>query len=192
MEYDQIIVTLDYECDSKILLQTKNENKFLEIIKNWCGYNKLELLYRGTRDGTSSKIFHDKCDNQGPTITLYRNDKGYIFGGYSSISWENKGDYKKDKNCFIFTLYNIHNTEPCKFPIKSENEGVFHRIDRGPTFGSCCDITIIEDFKKDDFRTDFPCRYKDILVKGKSIFTGDYNNDNNKIKIDEIEVFKLM
>ena len=25
----------------------------------------MELLYRGSRDGTTSKIFHEKCDNKG-------------------------------------------------------------------------------------------------------------------------------
>ena len=173
-------------------MESKNEKRYLETIKNWCGYKKLELLYRSSRDGSTSKAFHDKCDNKGPTITLYRNDKGYIFGGYSPISWTNKGDYKKEKNCFIFTLYNIHNTEPYKFPTKNENEGVYHNETVGPSFGSCCDIYISEDFKKSNCSTDFPCRYVDNLGKGKSIFTGDNNNGNNYIKIDEIEVFKLL
>ena len=188
----QKIETLDRECDSNILLESKNEKKYLEIIKNWCGYKKLELLYRGSRDGSTSKAFHDKCDNQGPTITLYRNDKGYIFGGYTPISWTNEGNYKKDKNCFIFTLYNIHNTEPYKFPVKNEYGGVYHNINNGPNFGNCCDITIYDDFKNKNSYTDFPCKYEDILGKGKSIFTGDNNNGNNYIKIDEIEVFKLI
>ena len=55
----QKIETLDFKCDSNILLESKNEKKYLEIIKNWCGYKKLELLYRGSRDGSTSKAFHD-------------------------------------------------------------------------------------------------------------------------------------
>ena len=51
----------------------------------------MELLYRGTRDGSGANIFHNKCDNQGPTITLCKNDRGNIFGGYSSISWASGG-----------------------------------------------------------------------------------------------------
>ena len=46
-----------------------------------------EKLYRATRDGSDSNIFHNKCDNQGPTICLCKNDKGSIFGGYISSSW---------------------------------------------------------------------------------------------------------
>ena len=52
---------------------------YLNQIKEWCGNKKLELLYRGTRDGTTSKKFHEKCDDKGPTITLYKNDNGSIF-----------------------------------------------------------------------------------------------------------------
>ena len=37
---------------------------------------------------------------------------------------------------------------------------------------------------------DNPNSYKDVLGKGKSIFTGD--NDNNKFNLKEIEVFKLI
>ena len=34
----------------------------------------MKLLYRGTKDGTTSLKFHEKCDNKGPTICLYKND----------------------------------------------------------------------------------------------------------------------
>ena len=45
----------------------------------------MELIYRGTEDGGDNINFHKKCDNQGPTIILCKNDKGNIFGGYASI-----------------------------------------------------------------------------------------------------------
>ena len=31
----------------------------------------MELIYRGSRDGTTSNIFHNKYDNKGPTIIFY-------------------------------------------------------------------------------------------------------------------------
>ena len=180
------------EIDSIILKESKNKDKFIKKIKEWCGNKKYELLYRGSRDGSLSKNFHEKCDNQGPTLILYRNDKESIFGGYSSISWTNEGNYKKAPDCFIFTLNNIHNTEPYKFQVKNENEGVYHNINDGPTFGSHCDIYIRDDFKNKDSKSDFPCRYQDKLGKGRSIFTGDSNNSNTNIKINEIDVFKII
>ena len=76
----------------------------------------MKLLFRGSRDGMTSQDFHNKCDNRGKTISLFLNDKGNIFGGYSSIPWENIGRDKIAKDCFLFTLTNIYNLEPTKFP----------------------------------------------------------------------------
>ena len=89
----------------------------MEKIFEWYGYTKMDLIYRGTRDGTTSNIFHNKCDNQGATITLYKNEKGNIFGGYSPISWGIGDKTISNSNFFIFTLTNIYNTEPTKFPL---------------------------------------------------------------------------
>ena len=73
--------------DSVILSEEEKGNEYLNKLYEWSGYNKMELIYRGTRDGSNCKIFHNKCDNQGPTICLFKNEKGNIFGGYTSISW---------------------------------------------------------------------------------------------------------
>ena len=106
----------------------------------------MELLYRGTRDGIFPVNFHQKCDNKGPTITLFKNGKGNIFGGYSSISWASKGSYILDKNIFLFNLTNIYGTEPTKFKSKQEDNKVYHSYDKGPTFEKIQDIWITPDF----------------------------------------------
>ena len=183
--------TLENIIDSKILKESKREKEFLSKICEWTNCKKLELIYRASRDGMASANFHQKCDNKNPTIVLYQNTKDSIFGGYTSLAWSNNGDYRPEQNAFIFTLKNIHNSEPTKFNVKSNNEGVYHNSSYGPTFGSACDIAIYSDFVNQDSTTDFPCRYVDSLGKGRSIFTGDYNNDNSNFRIKEIEVFQL-
>ena len=152
---------------------------------------KLELIYRGTRDGTKPNNFHNLCDNKGPTITLFKNEKGYIFGGYASISWTNNGGYKSAPDSFIFTLTNIHNIEPIKFPSKKDNEEVNHDSKRGPWFGGGRDFGLDGDFLKSEAYINFPYTYPDILGKGRSIFTGDFDNNKKYIKISEVEVFKI-
>ena len=72
--------------DSLILKESKKEEEFFEEICKWCECKNLELLFRGTKDGMTANDFHKKCDNQGPTVSLIKNDKGDIFGGYASIS----------------------------------------------------------------------------------------------------------
>ena len=186
----QKIKTSDFS--SIILNECKNKNEFLQKILQWSGCQKLQLLYRGSRDGTTSTIFHNKCDNKGETICLYKNEKGYIFGGYASIPWTSDGKYHTAKNSFIFTLTNIHNTEPTKFELykNEEHHAVEHALKYGPKFGN--DIKINEDFINKESYSNFPHNYEDTLKKGKSIFTGDLNNSNQLFKIKDIEVFRLI
>jgi hypothetical protein len=171
-------------------METNRHNEFLEKIFEWSGYKTMELIYKGTRDATTSQKSHEKCDNQGPTICLYKNDKGYVFGGYASVSWNTySNDYYRAPDCFIFTLTNIHETEPTRFKFKGSSDSVYHGSSHGAHFGG--DIKIFEDFNSGDSRSQFPDDYEDSLGKGKSIFTGDLNNNNYEFRVKEIEVFKL-
>ena len=173
-------------CDSIILEESKRKDELLNQISDWCGYKTMKLLYRGSRDGSTSKIFHEKCDNQGPTICLYKNEKGYIFGGFAPISWTDKGGHHSSQGSFIFTLTNIYGIKPTKFPCTDKNM-VFHEIEYGPTFND--DICIYSDFGKGACYSAFPYKCKDTLGKGNSIFT---NNKSSDLNIKEIEVFKLV
>ena len=180
--------TNEISVDSNILKESKRAVEFLNKIYEWCGNKKLDLIYRATRDGATADAFHKKCDNQGPTLCLYKNDKGNIFGGYASISWENSGCGKKAPGTFIFTLSNIYNIPPNKFDLKINQTGVFHANGQGPVFGSNA-FLIINTLGKN--RTLFPDNFIDNLNKGKSIFTGNEDNNDEYFNIKEIEVFKI-
>ena len=151
----------------------------------------MKLLYRGKRDGVLYKDFHNKCDNKGKTICLFLNDKDNIFGGYSSIPWTSDGGSLTSNDCFLFTLTNIYNTEPTKFPYVNKRS-VLQRVDLGPTFGAGCDIYLANNMiDNESNQTNFPYSYKDTLGKGKSLFTGDFNNEYKFLKLKEIEVFSI-
>ena len=134
----------------------------------------------------SANVFHNKCNNKGPTISLFKNENGYIFGGYASIDWTGSGGYKSAPDSFIFTLTNMYNISPTKFPNSDTNNSIYDYHSSGPCFGQGRDIAI--DFSSN--YTNFPDSYKDVLGKGYSIFTGDNNSCNFNLK--EIEVFKLI
>ena len=128
--YTQIYKIKTKNIDSLILNETEKGDEFLNILSEWIGYKEIELLYRGTRDGSDSSTFHNKCDNKGPNICLIKNEKGNIFGGYSSISWSSDGNYHTANGSFLFTLTNIHGTKPTKFPnSQNQNYAVQHRSD---------------------------------------------------------------
>jgi len=186
----QKIQTMDF--DSKILNETEKGKEFLEKLYEWTGFKRMELLYRGTRDGSGKNIFHNKCDNQGPTIILCQNEKGNIFGGYASISWTSDNKYHDANGSFLFTLTNIYNTAPTKFPnTQKYGNAVYHGSDRGPAFGGNHDLAIFDNYlnNKSSYAS-LGCSYPDILGKGNSVFSGDVNS--NYFKLKELEVFKLL
>jgi len=177
--------------DSNILYESNREEEFIKKLNEWTGYKKMKLIYRGTRDGMTNTVFHNKCDNKGESITLIKNEKGNIFGGYASIPWTNpsSGTFYSAPESFIFTLCNIYSTKPIKFPSKNDQKEVYHYYGYGPCFGGGCDLGVNCDILNSNSWSNFPNNYQDIIAKGKSIFTGDSNNSSFKIK--EIEVFKI-
>ena len=180
-----------FNVDSKILEESNRKDEFLNLIFEWSGYKNMTLLYRGTKDGMTSKHFHEKCDNQGKTITLYRNIKGNIFGGFASIPWSIEGEtWKSAPESFIFTLTNVFNISPTKLQSKHDKKQckeVYHRISYGPTFGN--DFGLFEDFTKRGWAFKFKT-YEDISGKSNSLLTGE-NENKEELFINEIEVFKV-
>jgi len=174
--------------DSLILKNNERKKEFIYKILEWSGYKSMELIYRGTRDGMTNTVFHNKCDNKGKTICLFLNEKDNIFGGYSSIPWQNNGGGKTANDCFLFTLTNIYNTEPTKFPYVKDRS-VYHGSGYGPCFGD--DLFFYTNFGDNSNVSTLPRNYQDVLGKGRSIFTGDSNNNNKHFKLKDIEIFKL-
>ena len=88
---------------------------------------EMEMIYNGSIDGFTSTDFHRKCDNMGPTISIIQTEHGNIFGGYSSISWLNKGGGKQDKNAFLFLIKSSKNYPAQIFNLKKiDRYSVFH------------------------------------------------------------------
>lgn len=76
-------------------------------IKNWINPNQqinFKLLYRMPRDGESIRTFHNLCDNQGPTVSLYLLKDGNIIGGYTPLNWDVSSGWKKDNETFVFNI----------------------------------------------------------------------------------------
>lgn len=187
---------VDLNVNSVILDESNNKNDYLKKIYEWSGMKKLQLIYRGSRDGSNAKEFHEKCDNQAPTLCLYKNEKGNIFGGYTTVQWTtpNGEKYFSDKDSFMFTLSNIYGISPTKFPILNINRSIRINSNNGPTFGGNPsnggnpDLGVYSNYMEDDSYSGFPESYSDILNKGYSIFTGIEKSHYFKIK--EIEIFK--
>ena len=188
--------TPDY-ANSIILKESNKESEFIQQLKEWVGFQKIELLFRASKDRMTHKNFYNKCNEVGPTIVLVKNKKGNIFGGYASVSWNNKNKKITEFNApdsFLFSLMNIYNTSPSKFPSQKRGYEVRNYSNCGPAFGWGTDLGIQENENDICGRgwSWFPGSFKDTLGYGKSIFTGDLDNNNVIFEIQEVEVFKVI
>lgn len=81
--------------DSDIL--DDNLKKKFSILIEYDGKSSLKLLYRGSRNGFQASAFHSCCDNVSDTVTVIKTTGGYIFGGFTAITWnnpQNRGNFK--------------------------------------------------------------------------------------------------
>ena len=68
---------------------------------------KLEMIMKGSEHGFSANIFHELCDDKGPTLFVVESEHGKIFGGFTSVSWNSlNAKYFADPTSFIFSISN--------------------------------------------------------------------------------------
>jgi len=118
----------------------KLEDGDMDMLEGWinAGPKTFTLLYSATRDGCDATTFHQKCDNQGPTVTVLYNPQGSVYGGYTGQSWNgNTGDYIDDPTAFLYQLKFSGNDQRTKFPVVVLNSGyaIYSNNTYGPTFG---------------------------------------------------------
>jgi len=171
------------EFDSKIV----KDNRLIDQLHDWLKEDdsdgELSLLYRGSRDGFTSKDFHNKCDNKGPTLTIIETFTGKIMGGFSNQSWSRApfgAGYRKANKAFLFLLNGFSNNgvaPPYKMKLKNSNDknAVYHGSEYGPTFGR-----------------DFITLNGNVNVTLSIGTTYDGNDKTGSHTIKEIEVFQVL
>jgi len=159
---------------------------FFRTIQGWLGGPRhWDLRYRGTRDGFSATNFHSNCDNIGATVIIIRAN-GYLFGGYTPLSWNTTSGYLSNSNCFLFTLTNANGASPTHFYSKGTHS-IYCATNYGPTFGGGHDLYICSNSHScNSSYSNFPSYYNDSLGHGKTTFAGA-----NNFTVSEIEVFRV-
>jgi gas vesicle protein len=170
------------------LLSSEQQMKLNEF----CGKKdqKWVLIYKATRDGFGASDFHRCCDNQGPTMSVIQSkDGGYLFGGYTSVSWRSIQNLVPDNNGpFIFTLTNPHGIPPTKYSIKDVQHSICDHNGCGPTFGNGHDLHVCDNSQmKTESYANFPYSYNDTTNRGNTTFTGSFN-----FQTSDIEVYRLV
>ena len=86
-----------------------------------------QLLYRGSRDGMSTRAWHLAVDGMGPTLSVIRvkkDNRDYVFGGFASERWLSpaaEAVYKSSGSTWLFSLINAYKRN-LKFKIKKGQE----------------------------------------------------------------------
>ena len=139
-------------------------------------------------DGLSVKSFHNKCDNKGPTICIFRNEYQYIFGGYTKVSWSMSAQYFKDANAFIFGI------KPKLFVshIKPDNTqyAIFCSKKYGPVFGYFGDIWLQDGYVSNGKYCNFTSQLWSYNCY-QNLTTFDQTSKRIAFKVDSYEVYVL-
>jgi len=171
---------------------TKEHKKQLEI---WIGKGKrnFELIFSLTKDGGTAQAFHDKCNNQGPTVTVVYNDHNSIYGGYASQSWNRTNAHITDAEAFLYQLEYSRDVKRNKFPVKNAQKALYCHTNYGPVFGSnsapdmwTYNTAVFENgiFKICGDMIGFETNYDSIGVKA-----ADVNNGSSRVV--DIEVYRV-
>jgi len=159
------------------------------VIQEWIGgYRRWELRYRGSRDGFASANFHAHCDNIGATVTLVRAN-GYLFGGYTPLSWNTTSSYQNTTASFLFSLVNSRSTAPLIFHSKGNGHSIYCHASYGPTFGGGHGLYISSNCNANTNSSspNLSHSYSDPSGYGGTIFAG-----STPFQVAEVEVFVVL
>ncbi|XP_078353557.1 uncharacterized protein LOC144638224 isoform X3 [Oculina patagonica] len=190
-----IINQLEEETAMPPLLQVSsliiNDEKHLSALTSWLPPNATcSLLFRASTDGYTPADFHRCCDNKGPTLVVIKSGE-YIFGGYTSQSWESPGFTKAipDSQSFLFTLVNPSGNEPVKITPNTD-ASIKCYSSLGPSFGKnqYCDLVVWSHLFNPRvgylaLGYGFKCP--------KNVHSGEYFTGKSLFDISELEVFKV-
>ena len=171
--------------DSNLITNIKQ----IELIKS--GINnldksktlKLNLLFRATRDGDTTKSFHEKVDGKYPTISIIQTKNNYIFGGFTEHPWDSKSGCVRTKNTFMFSF------NKNKIYIGKNGGSIHCAQDHGPWFCGGAGVYLDNYFEKNN-------SYQWDLKTNKGSFDGfteefELVGGNKNFIVKEVEVFQV-
>jgi hypothetical protein len=156
------------------------------------GTKRFKTLWRGSRDGFTTKEFHGRCDGHSNTLTVILDTKGNIFGGFTPVEWESpqlpcpKAD--NSLKSFVFTVKNPHNIKAKRFALKAsdQQQAIYCDSERGPCF---YDISVFDHCNENTLSwTYLGSSYRnDTGLDRRIFFTG-----SEYFQVKEIEVIEIM
>ena len=162
------------------------KKKLLQWISTNNKIKEINLLYKSSEHGDTSKIFFEKCGNKGPTFSLIETSKGRRFGGFSKVEWTDKKESIKikDSEAFLFSLDNME-----KYSIlKAEIAIGCYPYSNSLVYGNNSDGKGI--YIRDKFFKNFG--YEDHSSKAYDVPSDYCLSRENKFSVKEIEVYQVI
>lgn len=98
--------------------------------------SRLGLLFKASVHGYTGPVFHQKCDRQGPTLTVAYNNSGYIFGAYTSKDYAQTGQNIEDEKAFLFSFSEREMKKDPLRVVSGQPQYSFYDGAAGPHFNS--------------------------------------------------------
>lgn len=177
--------------DGKLIAAMGGLSDNLSIISKWIGGDKkFNLLYKAEKDGFAGATFHAKCDGKGATVTIVTSSEGWVFGGYTPLSWNAaSNNYATDSSnqSFIFSLKNPRDEKPAKFGLSNSSRAIYCNNGYGPTFGGNHDIVCYNNANSASNYTHLGGNYSNTTgLDGQTFFTGKYNYTAKDIEVYQV------
>ena len=149
---------------------------------------KLELLYRGSRDGMKAAAFHRMCDGKNDTVSVIKDTNGNVFGGFADKAWSSQESSVKSEKSFLFSLKSSLGNHAVKFPVDTRDpNSLRHHPSCMCAFGST-DL-YIGDPENSNSTIDIRKAYKN----PSSTFSASYCTGGHKtFAVHEIEVYQII
>ena len=133
------------------------------------------------------KDFHSRCDNKGPTVSLFKIKDGDCVGGYTKAQWQSLKDYEysNDNDAILFNLNHQRS-----FKNKGTGKQIWNRSNYGPVFsrGGNCDLSAFEPLNEECYSWVNKPGYGITAEGGKNMLT---NQKDGSFTITELEVWEI-
>ena len=90
---------------SFLLGSTIIDYQYDSYLREWVGNYSMRMIYRASDYGYTANSFHEHCDNQGSTLVVIMNEHGWIFGGYTTQSWNERSNKIYHSIYIVYVLY---------------------------------------------------------------------------------------
>ena len=164
-----------------------NETEYDFLLNKLSIYNptSYKIIYKTSIDGDSIKNFHSNCDGEENILIIIETNKGYKFGGFTSIGFDSSGYELRDDKAFLFSI-----DRQKIYDIIEGNNAIYCNRKFGPIFCSKPDSTAYSIFIPDNYLKNKSSTTKNCYCyKMEQNF--EINNGKKEFLIKEMEVFRL-